>query len=325
MRSLPSFLVALLAVAVVFSGCTGEPETGLDLPTEPPIAAGRGAITGLLIDDVYRPIPGGLILLQGAGLTATTDEQGVFRFLDLLPGTYFAVANAAGHDAAPVNVDVEAGRYAELEISARRLSSAGGHIITTQYSVFIPCAADYVVNGIIVGCLADSSGDSWRPGFKTDVTDMGSNITYMVHEAKMNQVGDYDLQVRENNGGSSGGERYAVAFMRQTDYMKIVNQFGVKNEVQNEQGNNVPWNNTKAFDILVFMSGDHREELHGVSETTCNQTADDLNRQVGSPVRTCNWRGVGAQFGIKATFIQSLFVGEPEVDIETYQVLSASV
>ncbi|MEA3189787.1 MAG: Carboxypeptidase regulatory-like domain [Thermoplasmata archaeon] len=318
-------LVAVLAAAGL-AGCSGGTDSDPSLPTpDAPIAAGKGAISGLVIDDRYRPIPGAVVSLFPLGLQATSDSLGQFAFFDLEPGAYEAVVQAANHEAAPLPVDVVEGEYTEVELEARRVFSENGRIITTQYSVFIPCAADYVVNGIIVGCLADSSGDSWRPGFTTDVTKMGANLTYMVHEAKMNQVGDYDLQVRASDGSSSGGERYAVGFMRDTDYLKMTNQHGVKNEEHNEQDNNVPWNNTAPFDILVFMSGEQREALNELSGTTCNKDVDDLNRAVGSPARTCNWRGVGATFGIKATFIQSLFVGPPEVDLAGYHTLGPSV
>jgi hypothetical protein len=72
------------------------------------------------------------------------------------------------------------------------------------------------------------------------------------------------------------------------------------------------------------FSGEHRETFGGVSDTTCNEDVDDALRGAGTPVRTCNWRGVGARFGIKATFVQSLFVGPPQVDIAAYHVLSPS-
>ncbi len=314
--------LALLMSATVLAGCNGK--ASLDNPgmTDlPPVAADRGAITGLVIDDRYRPVPDALVLLTPIGLTTTSDSLGQFQFSDLDPGAYLAQVNAKDHEAAPKNVDVLAGEYTELEIEARRVFSDAGSVITQEYSVFIPCAADYVVNGIIYGCIPDESGDTYRPGFTADTRKLGKNVTYLVTEAKMNQVGDYDLQVREDNGASAGGERYAVGYIRNADYKKLVNQFGVMNTVDNEQHNNHPWNNTKRYATLVFMSGQQRETFYGISQTTCNPTVDDLNRGAGSPVRTCNWRGVGARLGIKAKFVQSLFIGPPTVDIGTYHTL----
>src|SRR5687767_11241595 len=130
--------LALALAFAVLAGCTSSPpDAPIDPEVLPELSVGKGAITGLLIDDVYRPVPGGLVFLEGTGLTATTDASGLFRFVDLPPASYVAIANAPGHEAAPANVDVEAGAYAELEIQARRIFSDEGSVITTQYSVFI--------------------------------------------------------------------------------------------------------------------------------------------------------------------------------------------
>lgn len=326
MRSI-ALVAALLCCATVLAGCGTKTEGNVACPSEPDChgdllpEAGKGAIAGLLIDDRYRPIAEAVVLLLPPGLTTTSDSSGQFSFSDILPGAYIVQVQVEGHEAAPKNVDVLDGQFTELEVEARRIFSDDGHIVTTQYSVFIPCAFDYVVNGLIVGCIPDESGDTWRPGFTADTRKMGKNITYLVSEAKMNQVGDYDFQIREDNGESAGGERYAVGRIIDGDYIKIVNERGVANTEQNEQNNNKPWNNTKRYATLVFMSGENRDELNDVSQTTCNKDVDDLNRGAGSPVRTCNWRGIGAKFGIKAKFVQSLFIGEPTVDVKAYRTL----
>ncbi|MES2154227.1 MAG: carboxypeptidase-like regulatory domain-containing protein [bacterium] len=314
--------VCLLVVATVVAGCGGKATSSVVVTaTRPALAADKGAITGLVIDDRYRPVADATILLTPLGLIATSDAEGQFAFSDLAPAAYVLIANAKDHEAAPKNVDVAPGQYTEVELEARRTFSDLGAIITTQYSVFIPCAFDYVVNGYIIGCIPDSSGDTYRPGFTTDSHQYGKNATYLVSEAKLNQVGDYDFQVREDNGSPSGGERYAVGALRNGDYIKMVNQRGIANTVDNLQNNNHPWNNTKKYATLVFLSGQERSTFEEVSKTTCNPTVDDLNRGAGSPVRTCNWRGVGAKFGIKARFVQSLFIGEPATPIAGYHTL----
>src|SRR5687767_6490389 len=109
MRAIP-LAVAALCVSVALAGCSGgsDPTDEPVATARPDLAEGKGAIEGLLIDDIYRTIPGGLLLLQGAGLTATSDGQGQFLFLDVTPGTYVIIANADRHEAQPVNVDVVA-------------------------------------------------------------------------------------------------------------------------------------------------------------------------------------------------------------------------
>lgn len=316
-------LAALLAAAAALSGCATDTSGNVVVdPTErPQVAADRGAILGLLIDDRYRPIAGATLLLKPSGLTAVSDATGAFRFLDIAPAVYIVQAQSEGHEAAPKNVDVVPGVYTDVEVQARRIFSDDGSIVTAQYSVFIPCAIDYVVNGYIIGCVPDSSGDTWRPGFTSDTRKLGRNATYLVSEAKMNQVGDYDFQVREDNGESAGGDRYAVGRIVDGDYIRMVNQRGVTNTIDNFQENNKPWNNTKRYATLVFLSGENRDEMEELSGTTCTPAVDDLNRGAGSPVRTCNWRGVGAKFGIKAKFVQSIFIGPPTVPIDTYRTL----
>jgi hypothetical protein len=318
-------LTVVLVACFVLAGCSSKTTAPSGtVATKQALDDGKGGIQGLLIDDVYRPVPGGTVLLLPDGLTATSDTSGQFSFVDLEPGTYTIKVDAPGHEAAPRTVDVAVGEYTELELSARRIVSDNGRIITTQYSVFIPCAADYIVNGYIIGCIEDESGDSYRPGFTTDSRAYGSNVTYLVSEARMNKKGDYDVQVREDDGSGSGGARYAVGAIRGTDYIKMVNQYGVADTVDDLQHNTQPWNNTAKYETLVFLSGQQRDTFSGVSQTTCNQDVDDLNRGVGSPVRTCNWRGVGVELAIKATFIQSLFLGPPIQDIGAYATMGPS-
>jgi hypothetical protein len=292
-------LVSLCVVsALVLAGCGGKdkPDGGDGGP--PQLQAGKGAILGLVINDVYRPVPNALVLSSN-GLTATTDASGVFTLTDLEPGAYILRVQADGHEAAPQSVDVVEGEYAEAELMARRIFNEGGRIITTEYSVFIPCAVDFVYSGYVLDCTMDQSGDSFRAGFTSNYTEYG-NATYLVTEMKASKPYRYEVQLRVDDGTSSGGDRYAVAQF-EGDYIKIVHQLGAVNEEFNGQANNVPWNNTGPMLTILFPDSEFREELQGAGAPVC-----------------C---GAGAHFGIRARFIQSLFIGEPEVNIETYNVL----
>src|SRR5688572_23300773 len=164
-------LLAQLATAslltVLLSGCGdgGDAPPSASTETTGPLASGKGAISGLLINDVFRPVPGGLVLIQELGLTATSDASGQFSFVDLEPGAYMLRVQADGHEAAPQTVDVTEGEYAEVELMARRVSSEGGRIITNEYSVFISCNINAVVIGLPYDCTMDQSGDSDRAAF----------------------------------------------------------------------------------------------------------------------------------------------------------------
>lgn len=293
-----ALVLSALLMTTVLAGCAGSsggPAT--ETLTKQPLAANKGGIQGLLIDDRYRPVVAGKLFLTPAGLTATTDTLGQFQFVDLDPGTYTIKVDAAGHEAAPVSVDVLVGQYAELEVAARRIFGEGNLILTAQYSAFVPCAADFVANGIVANCLLDLSGDTYRPGFTTDSRNLGDNVTYLISEAKINQKGNWNIQVRENDGSSSGGERYAVASIKDGTYVKITNQYGVANEEHNGQNNNQPWMNDKPYQTIMFYEG----AMKGTLPTCC---------------------GAGAAVAIKGTFMQSMFIGTPEVDIAEYHIMA---
>lgn len=299
----PNLLVATAFLAVTLAGCSGGDGGGgpsAATGTTGPLESGKGAISGLLINDVFRPVPGGLVLIQELGLTATSDASGLFSFVDLEPGAYLLRVQADGHESAPQSVDVKEGEYAEVELVARRVASQGGRILTTEFSVFIPCGIDFVYSGIVTDCTFDQSDESFRAGFTSNYTAY-ANATYLITEMKANNPDRYEVQVREDDGSSTGGERYSVAQF-EGDYVKIVHQLGVADTVYNGQANNVPWNNTKPVYTILFPDSIGREELQGAGSPFC-----------------C---GAGAHFGIRAKFVQSLFIGEPEVDIASYSVLA---
>ncbi|HEX2066492.1 MAG TPA: carboxypeptidase-like regulatory domain-containing protein [Candidatus Thermoplasmatota archaeon] len=320
MRPLLAAVAVVLAISL--AGCGGKDGTPTGGAPTGPLDPTRGAIAGLVIDDVYRPVPGALVLLQPVGLTATSDRSGQFAFTDLEPGAYVLKVQADGHAAAPKTVEVVAGQYAEAELQADRLFNQGSRIVTTEFSAFIPCAADFVVNGVVANCLLDLSGDSYRAGFTSNVTELGlTNITYMVNEVLLNQQGNWILQVREDDGSAAGGERYAVQSVQDGRYIKVVNQHGVRNTASDEQARNVPWTGDKPFATIIFFTGEFKEELSPAGQPF--EDANVTNPATGNPVRPICC-GVGASFGIQAKFVQSIFLGAPTVDIASYSTLKPS-
>lgn len=318
-------LALLLLCGVLFAGCAeDDPGTGTETGTlRPPVAPDRGAIAGLLIDDVYRPVPNGLVLLQGAGLTATTDEQGQFRFLDLRPGSYVAVANAANHEAAPVNVDVRAGEYTDLEVSARRTFSNDGYIITTQYSIFTACATSAVVVSTVFSCLADS--DSYRPGLSVaNFTEEG--ITYLVAEVKLNQADDYIWVLRCDDGSNFGCGEYAYQNISLADdvtkgvYGKVILKLG-DNYMGTWQSN--PWNNTDKMAALVFYMGQGGRDVTPVAQPVGCTLPPVTNPLNDKPALCREYYGAGHRFAVQGRIILSLFLGEPPMPIDEYQVMGA--
>ena len=294
-----ALLLALVA-ALTLAGC-GDPAVtpgGTDTG-QPPLAEGKGAISGLLINDVFRPIPRALILLQGTGLTATTDDAGQFTFLDLEPGAYIAIVSAEGHEAAPTNIDVAKGLYKEVEIQARRLINEGGQILTAQYSLFMTCSAELVIvagNGL--NCLQDLSGDSERTGFASDLTGY-ANVTYMVTEIRFNRADDYDFVIAwDNDGDAILDDYWAEHSIVDGDYGRIVLKAGEAN-TEDDAGRNLVWEPAnRTFQTTVFPHGELYTELSGFGVY-----------------------GAGVDVGVRASIVQSVFLGKPPVDIATYRVL----
>ena len=69
-------------------------------------------------------------------------------------------------------------------------------------------------------------------------------------------------------------------------------------------GKNQVWKNDCDLHTILFTDSQFREELQGAGAPVC-----------------C---GVGAHFGIEAKFVQSLFLGEPALPIDSYSTLKPS-
>jgi hypothetical protein len=325
-------LAAILLTTLVLAGCTSKGSSdSTGVVTKGKLEDGKGGISGLLIDDIYRPIPKGTILLLPNGLTTTSDSSGQFEFRDLDPGTYTIKVDSDGHEAAPRQIDVAVGEYTELELSARRIVSDVARIVTLQYSVFIPCGFSASLVSQINGyCFFDTSSDTYRPGLEgldfsnyDNQTNGGFNVTYLVAEMQVNQPDYYVVVVREDNGQSFGGEEYGRGLTEGGAYGKVTLQKG-SNYMQTD--NSAIWNNTKKMAVIIFYYGPGGDQISGVLKPTyCGTGLPNVdNPQSGRPLVGCReYYGVGAKAGVEAKLLLSVFLGPPSVDIGTYQVLSS--
>lgn len=297
-----ALLLAGLMASLALAGCSGGGDDGggpgtTGGATTGPLKSGKGAISGLLINDVFRPVPGGLVLIQDLGLTATSDGSGQFSFVDLEPGSYLLRVQAEGHEAAPQNVEVREGEYAEAELIARRVFSEGGRIITTEYSVFVACNVNAVVIGLPLDCTFDQSGDTDRAAFVSNYTG-NADITYLVTEMRANKVGAYEVRIRSTDHDQGPSGNYAVMEVKDSHYLRIVMKLGEAAHGEYElTGDNAPWENDDEFLTILY-----------VDAPTKNATGEG---DFGASLDT----------GIKGKFVQSVFVGEPDVDVATYCVL----
>ncbi len=299
-------LVALLVSMAAMSGCIGA--VGTDA-VEPNMDVGTGAIKGLLVDDRFRPIhlvdgpptsehqAQGFILVQEVAKEIRTNENGEFEILNLAPGTYTLKVQSSGHEALATKVTVEPATANEATVEARRIVNNEGSVIVQQRAVFIPCAVWIVAAGMLPDCTFDQGDDAMRPDFQTDLS-MYPDLTYVVTEMRANRADDYGIQIRAEG-------RFAVAVVENEEYVKIVNQPGVVNDVDQDAalGPNKPFNASAPFQTILFAMGDSHKSFSNA----------------GVPGVCC---GYGIKLGTKGHFIQSAFIGEPDMDIERYALLA---
>lgn len=340
-----SVVMAALFISVAFAGCASGPDEELidfENIDSTELAVGKGALTGVLFDDRYRPLQlveegeaqsefqfEGFILVQETGDQLRTTENGEFGLLDLEPGKYTLRTTLDGHEAAPTRVTVEEGEFAEASITARRKVIEDGVAIVEEYMVFIPCTIGYVIQSLISNCQTDFSGDNSRFAVPRDFT-IYENVTYLVGEVKAKEEDSYTFQIRDEPGNI----RWAVHEFIGT-YSKMVLEKGVKNTVHDDQERNVPWNNTEVTEFLLFPGAPFEEEISSALAPACNQAADDALTTfddsfpdetfplVYAPVpRTCEGhQGIGVGLAYEARLIMSIILGEPSVPVEEYCVI----
>lgn len=310
--------VALMMVAVAFAGCAGDSDDetqgsvgGVDTTTE-----GKGAINGLLIDDRYRPLEltddalseyqfNGFLLLTETGTQVQTNADGEFSFTNLEPGDYTLRANVDQHEGTPQRVTVKAGEITDAEVIVRRISSESSFVLTEEYSLFIPCAVGVIINALTFGCL-DSSGDSYRTGPAGLNYTKHADATYMVAEAMMTKDALFSLVVRGADG------RFADADSEGGNYMKAIMENGA---IYDQAMNTDPWVPGEDLEAVVFFSGTNENPV----EAAC-PTLETLDNATGLPVACV--ADLGPAVGHKGRLMLSVFIGEPEVDLETYRLLT---
>lgn len=314
--------MAFVAAAVVLAGCSAKTSSEIVQTTSlPPIDAGKGAISGLVIDDRYRPVPDATVLLTPVGLTATSDSEGQFHFVNLEPMSYVALVQSKDHEAAPKNVDVLADQYTDVELQARRTFSVNGQTITTEYSVFSPCMQSAVaVAQDDSYCMPDNSGDTYRPGISVDFRAQKTNLTYLVSEILLNQPDSYVFVVRCSDGSSFGCGEYGYVNTTGGNYGKVIMQ-NPGNYMHTPHSLN--WTNKVILDGLLFYYGTGGPEVTTVARPAGCLLPPTTNPLNNKPAFCRDFYGAGAKFGVKAKIVMTAFLGQldPGLDIEKYSVL----
>lgn len=313
-------LLLLVMLATSLAGCTDEATAEGDtalagaVDTESTVLAeGTGAIAGLLVDDRFRPIHltdepktefqvPGFILVQETGQQVRTDENGQFTVLNVQPGTYTIRADVEGHEATPQRLTVEVGVFNELSIVARRVVDVGSFILTQQFSGFIPCSINVPTQPLGINCF-DTSQESYRPGPLYVNFTQFSEATYLIAEAEATKRDAYKLEVFWQDESSFGADRYAVKYGFDTVYQKLI-MVKSADEVYDPEVNPTPWTNEVNLGVINWHYGNDLTPAPNTGE----QVIDEADR-------------INVGLAIKTEYMISLFLGEPEVDLEAYQIL----
>lgn len=107
-------VVALALIVMTLAGCSEssgpaeEEPAGLEnLDLE--ATEDTGVIRGVVVDETFQVVAGATIIVTPGDLEATSDEDGVFGFQGLEPGTYFLSVSAVGFNSVQQSVEVVAG------------------------------------------------------------------------------------------------------------------------------------------------------------------------------------------------------------------------
>jgi hypothetical protein len=100
-RKIIMIITALAISSIVLMAATSPPANGefkeIDKPT----------LSGVVLDaNQEEGIPGAEVKLEETGEATTTDEYGIFTFMEVEEGSYTVVVEADGYEPASVEVDV---------------------------------------------------------------------------------------------------------------------------------------------------------------------------------------------------------------------------
>ncbi len=139
------FLVACSIILVALAGCAdaSEPEQEDEFDNFEPVEVDddKGVIRGVVVDGALNPIPEATIAIRNLELETTSNEEGLFQFVDLDGGAYFLDVTKPGYAPIQTSTTVEPG-VAKPPIVRVQIDIVPGLIPTAQtvfYEAFISC------------------------------------------------------------------------------------------------------------------------------------------------------------------------------------------
>lgn len=291
-------LVAALMVSLALAGCTSDDPTEDDNVVQGHVdqgddvlEAGKGAIEGLLVDDRFRP------------LHLTQAPQTEFQFEGFLFIPELGLQVETNENGEFTVLDLEPGTYTirpqvdrhdgftkTVRVEEGLFADAQILVrrINSEGSVILTEEytgfAPCVVPGVISNCL-DASAESYRPGPQGLNYSGFPDVTYVIVEVAVNQP-EPNLYVQCRGNGVYS----EILLPPGTGYAKAILRNDA-NETYDHPFNVNPWANPNSWECIVFVNIDDPTSL--------------------TPA-----------FGVKTQFLISIFLGEPDVDLETYQLLT---
>lgn len=170
-------LTVLLAI-VALAGCVdGEETPEAAAPTSVDPGPEDGVIEGQVVDSEQLPVAGASVAIPDEGLETTTDEEGVFVFEQVAPGTKTVFVQKLGFDSLGKTVHVQAGQTAQVTITLDALRVVDPWAETFIGDGFMTCQWSTPVIKSRIACNAIGDEETSRftfavqPGLRETLTE----------------------------------------------------------------------------------------------------------------------------------------------------------
>ncbi|MGB1585654.1 MAG: carboxypeptidase-like regulatory domain-containing protein [Thermoplasmatota archaeon] len=134
--------VVFVLLATILAGCADEGAAPNEEGPRLDVTDDTGGIRGVVVDQAITPVAGAAVRIASLDRETTTDEEGLFTFTGLEPGTYFLETSKLLYDTVQTSVEVQAGNAEPKLVNIRitKLVDAAPYLETHQFEGFYECA-----------------------------------------------------------------------------------------------------------------------------------------------------------------------------------------
>ncbi|HLE47938.1 MAG TPA: carboxypeptidase-like regulatory domain-containing protein [Candidatus Thermoplasmatota archaeon] len=134
--------LCLVATTALLSGCVEAGPSATPTPTvsdaaTPTASAATGSITGVVVDQELKPIPGVDVVILQTRATTSTDTGGAYTFNDVEPAEYGVAFASPGYQEAGKKVVVAAGEVSHVNVTMVPLVIKETYQFTLPRSSFV--------------------------------------------------------------------------------------------------------------------------------------------------------------------------------------------